>query len=166
MQVWRNASSTVMLQPGLAELGMVAGNGWFGVISSASAHLELGRNVWVCLCQKRKAAITDKESPETHPSASSHEAGCLLSDEKTTPPKTNHQTKNPKETIFERTRHSSSAGKCNAQWPNAQVKESAGKEMSNLCFPSFLWEIGAVKACYDCAYSHVYTENGEVIIEN
>lgn len=46
----------------LPELGMVAGNGRFGVISSASAHLQLGRNVWVYLCQKRKAAITDRES--------------------------------------------------------------------------------------------------------
>lgn len=38
----------------------------------------------------------------------------------------------------------------NAQWPNAQGKESAGKEMNNWCFPSFLWDIWAVKACYDC----------------
>lgn len=33
-----------------------------GVISSALAYLQLGRNVWMHLCQKRKAAITDRES--------------------------------------------------------------------------------------------------------
>lgn len=67
----------------LPELGMVAGNGRFGVIGSASAHLQLGRNVWVYLCQKRKAAITDRESLR-HIQVHHHitETDCLLSDEK------------------------------------------------------------------------------------
>lgn len=34
--------------------------GRLGIIRSALAYLQLGRNVWMHLCQKKKAAITDR----------------------------------------------------------------------------------------------------------
>lgn len=85
----------------LPELGMIAGYGRFGVIQ----HICSWEEMFGCICVRREAAITDRESLR-HIRVHHHKKQTVSSQMK---------NKNPKATIFERTRDSSSAGKCNAQ---------------------------------------------------
>lgn len=61
-QVLRNESLSVMLLPGFARKEHESKRVRFQVIGSALAYLQLVSNVWMHLCQKRKAPITDRES--------------------------------------------------------------------------------------------------------
>lgn len=140
----------------LPEMEMRVKHDRFSVVKSALAYLQLGRSVWVHLCQKKKKnqqLLTQSLWERSKWIVIRNRSLCCQMR------KRKKEKKKHKPTYLKDSTSTSWIAKCNAQQSKVQVRKSAAKKRDSRCFTSFTSEVKAGKVYNDCACFYVYSKN-------